>query len=576
MPKTIPYLARVITPDRILDLPLQVEREENENALTLTLPAGDVPTDFIEITLLPDLFTRHIGDLGNYILPRSGSGAVTRFTSKPEGMEEFDAAFLPIIGLSEPKGGLLLIFEGMHHGGHFRLSLKENLYTLAPVIQSAYSSLFEDISVKLYFLTESQATYPAMASLYRNYKLQRGDIRMLAHKAAERPLLHYLAESPEIRIRMGWKPAPPRILTQTRANEPEMRVACTFDRVGELLDELHARGLEKAEFCLVGWNKSGHDGRWPETFPVEPLLGGEDGLRRLIQKAESYGYKMVCHTNSLDCYEIAEDFSEDITSKQPDGTPYTCGRWSGGQAYQLCPTKAMDYARRDLPKIRDLGFSGSHYIDVISTVAPRDCHDPHHPVNRGECVKLWNDILSYAADLFGGISSEGTYDFTCGILDYGLYSTFKLLSGLSPLEDDFIPLWQLCYHGVLTYNPSADTVNYPIKPPSARLRFYEYGGRPSLYLYSAFMENNHWMGDEDLVLDSDADLQRTVDVILQMTDEFAPMAHLQYVPMIDHKLLPNGLTEVTYQTGDSLLLNYTDAAIDGVPAGDFVYRRVKS
>ena len=37
----------------------------------------------------------------------------------------------------------------------------------------------------------------------------------------------------------------------------------------------------------------------------------------------------------------------------------------------------------------------------------------------------------------------------------------------------------------------------------------------------------------------------------------------------------NGLVEVTYQTGDSLLLNYTENTINGVPAGDFVYRRAK-
>jgi len=567
------YTARVTTPDGILDLPFRVTGEEN--ALTLTLPAAEVPADFTEIALLPDLFTRRVGDAGNYVLPRSGSGAITHFNQKEDGTEEFDASFLPIIGLSEPEGGTLLIFEGMHLGGHFRLSLRDGAYSLCPVIKADYSTLFEDISIQLYFLTADQAGYPAMAALYRAYKLEQGHIRTMADKAAQRPLLHYLAESPEIRIRMGWKPAPPKVLSQTRENEPEMRVACTFDRVGELLDTLHARGLQKAEFCLVGWNKSGHDGRWPETFPVEPLLGGEEGLRRLIGKAQGYGYKMVCHTNSLDCYEIAEDFSEEITSKQKDGQSYTCGCWSGGQAYQLCPTKAMGYAKRDLPKIRDLGFAGSHYIDVISTVPPRDCHDPRHPVTHGECARLWNEVLAYASDLFGGISSEGTYDFTCGVLDYGLYSTFKLLSGLSPLEDDFIPLWQLCYHGILTYNPSADTVNYPIKTPAARLRFYEYGGRPSLYLYSAFMDNNHWMGDEDLVLDSDADLKRTADVILQMTEEFAPMAHLQYVPMTDHKILENGLVEVTYQTGDSLLLNYTENTINGVPAGDFVYRRAK-
>ena len=64
------YTARVTTPDGILDLPFRVT--EAENALTLTLPAAEVPADFTEIALLPDLFTRRVGDAGNYVLPRSG------------------------------------------------------------------------------------------------------------------------------------------------------------------------------------------------------------------------------------------------------------------------------------------------------------------------------------------------------------------------------------------------------------------------------------------------------------------------------------------------------------------------
>ena len=82
--------------------------------------------------------------------------------------------------------------------------------------------------------------------------------------------------------------------------EPEMHVAATFDDVSELLDVFQAHGIDKAEICLVGWNKSGHDGRWPQPFPVEERLGGEEALKRLTAKARAMGYAMVCHTNSTD------------------------------------------------------------------------------------------------------------------------------------------------------------------------------------------------------------------------------------------------------------------------------------
>lgn len=80
--------------------------------------------------------------------------------------------------------------------------------------------------------------------------------------------------------------------------------------------------------------------------------------------------------------------------------------------YQVCPLCGLRQAMELLPKVRALGFEGTHYIDVISTVFPRACHAPGHPVTRRQCAALWNRILRFARQQFGGISSEGGFDFT--------------------------------------------------------------------------------------------------------------------------------------------------------------------
>ena len=46
------------------------------------------------------------------------------------------------------------------------------------------------------------------------------------------------------------------------------------------IKEFKSQGIDKAEFCLVGWNVSGHDGRFPQLSPVEERLGGEKKLRK--------------------------------------------------------------------------------------------------------------------------------------------------------------------------------------------------------------------------------------------------------------------------------------------------------
>ncbi|MCQ2447028.1 MAG: DUF5696 domain-containing protein, partial [Clostridia bacterium] len=281
------YFAELLLRDGEKKL-LPMEAKKEENRVILSLSKDLIPRDFVSLRLVPVLFQAKVGDAGYFVLPRSGSGALAYFTDKKDGEERMDASFLAFFGMKAPGSAKLLLMRGMANGCEFVLSLHDGVYALYPEIKATFSDIYEDVSFELYFLTD-EADYSSMARLVRERLIALGDIRPLVEKAKERPLLSYMAASPEVRIRMGWKPAPPEILEQTRENEPPMHVACTFDRVGELIDELKKQGVEKAEICLVGWNKSGHDGRWPEMFPVEPLLGGEEGLKRLVRKAEEAG-----------------------------------------------------------------------------------------------------------------------------------------------------------------------------------------------------------------------------------------------------------------------------------------------
>ena len=345
-----------------------------------------------------------------------------------------------------------------------------------------------------------------------------------------------------------------------------MHVAVTFERVGEILDALKKEGVEKAEICLVGWNLRGHDGRYPQMFPVESALGGEEGLKRLIEKAQDMGYQIVCHTNSTDCYSIAEDWdAEKLPIVTRDGQLASHAFWSGGKMYDLCPHAAWRFAERDLPRVAQLGFKGLHYIDVISVVPPRSCFSPNHPATKREYVTIMRRIMSLSAGLFGGFMSEGCYDFCAGELDYGLYAAFNMLTHTHPLCDRLVPLWQLVYHGIILSNPTIETINYPIKGDAARLKVFEYGGRPTFYLYSKFVNNKkvvNWMDAADLTCGDEADLARTAKIIAQADREHRPLNHLQTQFIDRHEYLTDQVTVTTYEGGERMVCNASDAPFD--------------
>ena len=526
----------------------------------IVLDKGDVQegTEFIEFQF--DEWAMPVGSNGYYIIAdyeKLGS-YLCYFTEKEEKDFVVRQNMMPIFGVKNDKSCFLVVVQGMRRSFYLHVGLHDGCYHIGARFVLNGDAPYEDMSFRVFDLGE-KADYSDLAVAYRNYQLENGGCRPLAQRAENNPYLQYAAESVQIRIRMGWKPAPPTVMEQTRENEPEMQVACTFDRVKDVVDELERQGIDKAELCLVGWNKSGHDGRWPEMFPVEEKLGGEEALKSLIAYAQEKGYQITCHTNSTSCYHIAQDFSEEIVEKDKNGTLVVDEyAWSGGRMYHLCPVKALAFAERDLPKTADLGFRGIHYIDVISVVPLIKCYDPRHPVNEAQTEEIYRKIGNYSKELFGGFSSEGAFDFAADYLDYALYVTFA--SNQEPFFDQEIPLWQIVYHGIILSNPSTETVNYPIKPRERALKVMEYGGRPTFYFYSKFMSNyilTDWLGREDIGCQTDEELREAVNAIRIAYEEYKRNRHLQYAFIAKHTKLAEGVFEVTYSDGTVVNVDYT-------------------
>lgn len=524
-----------------------------------TIKKEDIVAGVAYIELKSEEWDASIGEVGHYVIAdvnKCGS-YLCQFTEKEEKEYTLRQNLMPIFGVKNRRGTYLVIAEGMKSVFHVRVGLKNGRYYIAARFELNGDTPYEDISI-LHVRLDKNADYVEMAKYYRCYQLERGACIPLRERAAKNKELSYAADSVEIRIRMGWKPAPAMIKEQTPENEPDMKVACTFERVKDIIRELKIQGVDKAQICLVGWNKSGHDGRWPQIFPVEEKLGGEEQLRELIAYAKENGYQIVCHTNSTDCYRIAEGFDEDIVIKKKDGKlqkdPLD---WSGGTMYHLCPQKAYEFAKRDLPKVAELGFRGIHYIDVMSVVPLRRCYDKHHPVTEADTDKYYHKIGNECKKLFGGFASEGAFDFTAKYLDYALYVSFGE-HDLTFFEQE-IPLWQIVYHGIILSNPSTVTVNYPIKAPESHMKLVEYGGRPSFYIYSKFItnaSNENWLGKEDLECGTDEELKDAVKHIKSAYEEYKKMRYLQYEFIESYREKAKGIYEVTYSDGTVVLIDY--------------------
>ena len=545
-------------------LPFAVQCMGNSILLTLRKEAFEGARG---LRALPALGAAHAGDAGYYIIPRA--------ISQPGDMQVFfrereDAAFvqrLPIMACYGIKkdGMTVLVRVERNYVYTVETTVKDGDYTISAVYDfTVHDPVYDDIRLELIPLGPG-ADYNDMARAEREVRLARGEITPLAEKCA-RPAVEYARKYPLIRIRMGWKPVPSPVLFQNEANEPEMFVACDFRRVREIADELRRQGVEGAEIQLVGWNRSGHDGRYPQMFPVDARLGGEAEMRKTIEYVKSLGYRISTHTNTTGAYTVADCFDWDDIVVKRDGTHMGGGQWSSGYAYRVCPIKQLKNSKRDLPAVVALGENGVHFTDVISIIMADDCHAPGHASTTANSILYAQRTMAYTRSLFGAFSSEGAMDFALPSLDFALYVCFGDGFGKNrpAMADRILPFYEIAYHGILLYNPSSPTINYPIKGAAERLTFFMRGGRPSMYYYSKFVTGNgtNWMGDTDLVCHTDDELRDSVAAIRRSLDEYAPLADRQLIYLTRYDVRDDGLEIAEYADGVRMVGNFTESPIE--------------
>lgn len=532
------------------------DRLANQSAYRLVakIDRAAIPEGTLTLDFLPHFFTGEEGEDGYMVFP---GNMLCRFRGHANVVKQATSPIMPLFGAKTEQFCFAGIITGDRADSIVMAHIEDGTYRTYPRFLLDGDTAPEDLAVTYIFLTGEDADYSGMARAYRAMRLANGLVP-LSERVKAYPALGYAVDAPYIRIRMGWKPVPSPVPEQTLDTEPPMHVACDCAKVEELMEHMQAAGIDKAELCLVGWNVRGHDGRWPQALPVEEDIGGETGLRHLIEKAKSMGYQITCHTNNSDAYRIADCFSEDLVRKNKDGSLQRGGTWSGGNMYNTCPQAMAQINRQMLDDVADLGFHGLHYIDVIGVVPPRKCADPKHPVNRTEDVQWNRELFQYAKEKLGGISSEGAFDHLSDVLDYGLYIHFGG-NRKDPLCDEDIPLWQMVYHGSILHNPSTNTVNYPLKDADALLEEVEFGGRPSFYYYSRFVTESagrkNWMGEVDMRCTTPEEMDESVAALKRAYTEYKTRRDLQYCFMDRHEKIADNVYRVTYSNGTLILVN---------------------
>lgn len=542
--------------------------EEKDGVAVFSLSREEIRSrKALSLAVTPDFARARKGDDGFWVF---SSGECGTFRCDDGKAECNRWQMMSVYGMKTPERTFAAIVRKLKYYFTTRVTARGGEYRMSCVLEKELcSDPYEDFEIEFRRLDGKDATMGGIARAYRNHQFGRGAAKPLKERAAANAVLKEAIEGVEIRIRQAWKPVPPKITEQTPENEPAVMPRVTFDRVVDIARGLKAAGVPKAELCLVGWNVGGHDGRWPQSFPVEPALGGAAKLKDCVKAVLDMGYLIVPHGNYLDAYRIADSWDEEWIARTPTGGFRTSGCWGGGRSVRICPQRAYErFCSRDMWRMGSYGFKGLGYFDVVSIVQAEECHDPRHPLNRMEAARWWGKGAVLSKKVFGGFASEGAFDHFVGDLDYALYVSFMdPLKYPAGLVDRIAPFPQLVYNGVFGMNPFTRTVNFTAQKKFWQLKLIEFGGRPTFYFYSKFKDDGkNWMGDGDLGCATDDELRGSVSKIKEGADIYAKLSHLQFEFMEEHEEPADGVWRMTYSNGARVYVNYGEEprVVDGV------------
>ncbi|MEF3304556.1 DUF5696 domain-containing protein [Paenibacillus sp. GYB003] len=405
-------------------------------------------------------------------------------------------------------------------------------------------------TIRYYMLDPGAGDYVGMAAAYRSHLT--GEMKLRPLKPSENGIPLYV----DI---VGGDIEKGLLLDRYRAATP------TSEAI-RLVRDLRDAGVRNMTVHYAGWQSDGYSahGRY---FPVEPKLGGDEGMKAFIDFAHSLNVPVFLTAN----YTVRND-SRGFWRRR-DGLRDLAGnvletRRGGGREPDTLVSAGFyrKAVAADLPKYRSLGADGIYFEDGIGRQAATDFNG-RYPASRGDAIAIQRQVLLETKEALGAVTANGASAFA-----------FDRVSHIPRLADDYshdifideaVPFVQIALHGLIAY--SGERSNLRGDSRAEFLRSIEYGAYPAYVFTSA---------PSDLLKRSYSVWYYSLnyaDWLASLTEEYRrsneALAAVQDKAITGHRSLAPNVKETTYEGGYRIVVNYneTDYAAGGlrVPGQNF-------
>jgi hypothetical protein len=564
-----------------------------DDCLSLTLPDGSIvesgENSLVSLEILPFFGATHDGEDG-YIVYPDGSGALLHFNTPHSeqvqkmvgtvygadasggqasgngtsgiyrqnipmpvfGLVHNDSGFVGYItngdfdsGISVGRAGKGVNYNHVWSQFVYRRQGRFSLTGGQPAWLYQPDRIPGDRKIRYCFLNNAEANYSGMAKRYRNFLINERGATRLPNQNPWIDLGFFMGTE-----RRNW------ILR-------DMISMTSFDQVGEIMDDLAKAGVIQTDVTLWNWDKGSISLKYPQSFPVDERLGGEEALRRLTDLLHQRGQHLILSSNYLDVVPGAKDVMPYLDAvRGVDGLPLG----NSDTGYILNPEVALDrFARNNINKAKEIGVDGLQLLGFASVALPDK--NSRFPMTREGFAATLMELADLSSEELGMVSMTGNNIYASAYSDF--LEMVPLDSTHYDIFDETIPLYQIAVHGLTQYS------GYPYNLISDNQRMFlrqvEYGAIPFFLLTKESSSNlvrTNWSN----LYSSQYDYWKD-EVIkqYQVMQELSPLSS-QFIS--DHTKLAEDVYQTTYEDGTRIVVNYSSIPyMDGtkeIPSMEFV------
>ncbi len=416
-----------------------------------------------------------------------------------------------------------------------------------------------DLVLRYQPLAEANNDYMGMARTYRARLLDQGILTQTAEEG--------YAVAADI---IGAVPT-----TDIVAGLPieTMEAMTTFAQTQEIAEELDDLA-DEVWLRLEGWQKGGIRQSAQTSLRAESSLGGKSGLSELIEAAQTNGWVLMPEVflstdlagESLTIRQYAaRDLCRDVAVRYDYDYVSRYRRYNGHAIIQLTAARFQKQTKRYAQDAAKIGLLQTAVADIGTDLWSDFTRK--NPMNRVAMAEAQAQALSVLAEqaeislrnpnYYALAYAKRIYDMPCSD------SAFRL-------TDESVPFYQAVIRGSIAY--VSEPINYQDDVRMAYLQAVEFGAGLQ---YTLTYETTALLKETDyswINRGRYADWRETIALQCEKAREV--LSPLAGQAMTDHERIAFNVYKTTYESGNAVVVNYSDAevSVDGVavPAMDFV------